>query len=431
MMSKNQLSETIEHAEKICSRLRKKGFEAFIVGGAVRDYLLGKECKDIDIATSACPADVEKIFKRTIGVGKQFGVMIVLSGDYSFEVATFRKDIGYTDGRRPDKVEFSNAREDVLRRDFTINGLFWHPEKNEIIDYVNGQEDLRNKLIRCIGDPVKRFSEDRLRILRALRFSANLNFEIEKKTLETIKSCQFNLDQISNERIRVEFEKIITRKNAEKGLRLLNKCNLISYTYCPEFDYKKSFADQLFPALFIKGDTINISTALAALYLFSGIFIDNNALLLKAGNFIKHLKILDRYFHKMTFSNKVIKSALTIMEFVHKLFHNAPPSRPLLRKIAGSPYLKDISLILHALQRKAPLSEKYLKMLETTENTYLEEDILPPPLINGADLKKTGLQPGPLFSKIIEQSYYIQLDQNIKSKELLIDIIKKDPDICV
>ena len=164
-----QISGKFNKVKKIIKILEKNGFEAVVVGGAVRDYLMGKIPQDFDIATNARPENVEELFPHTIGVGKQFGVILVVMGGEQFEIATYRKDLGYSDGRHPDKVEFADARADVLRRDFTVNGLFWHPVTDEIVDYVDGQKDIQNKIIRSIGDADLRFSEDKLRVLRAIR----------------------------------------------------------------------------------------------------------------------------------------------------------------------------------------------------------------------------------------------------------------------
>src|SRR5687768_15946789 len=174
-------------ATAIVRRLQKAGFEAFWVGGCVRDFLLGREPQDFDIATNARPEQTENLFPKTIPVGKQFGVLLVVEDGQEFQIATFRAESGYQDGRRPENVRFSDAREDAIRRDFTINGLFFDPISEQLHDWVDGEKDLRGKLIRTIGSPDERFGEDHLRLLRAIRFAAQLGFNIEPHTFAAVK----------------------------------------------------------------------------------------------------------------------------------------------------------------------------------------------------------------------------------------------------
>ncbi|HEX7576790.1 MAG TPA: CCA tRNA nucleotidyltransferase, partial [Verrucomicrobiae bacterium] len=193
-----------ETAKEIAQRLNAAGFQAFWVGGCVRDFLLGREPQDFDIATDAKPEQVEKLFRKTIPVGKKFGVVIVVEGKQQFQVATFRAEADYQDGRRPEKVVFASAEADALRRDFTVNGLFYDPLTEKIHDWVGGEKDLRAKIIRTIGSPEERFAEDHLRLLRAVRFAAQLDFEIEPETFAAIQSLAPKIKLISAERIRDE-----------------------------------------------------------------------------------------------------------------------------------------------------------------------------------------------------------------------------------
>src|ERR1051325_2352167 len=175
-------------ANAIINELREKGHEAYLVGGCVRDMVMGLEPADYDIATSARPEEIVKIFPRTEAIGAQFGVILVIYRGHPFEVATFRSDEAYVDGRRPTGVVYTDARQDVLRRDFTINGLLYDPETAEVIDYVGGQDDIRAKIVRAIGNPLERFEEDKLRILRAIRFGARLGYTIEAATWEAVRA---------------------------------------------------------------------------------------------------------------------------------------------------------------------------------------------------------------------------------------------------
>jgi tRNA nucleotidyltransferase/poly(A) polymerase len=195
-------------AREIVKRLQEAGFAAFWVGGCVRDFLLGREPQDFDIATDAKPAQVEKLFKKTIPVGKKFGVIIVVEHGHQFQVATFRAEAEYRDGRRPEKVVFANAEADASRRDFTVNGLFYDPLTEKIHDWVGGEKDLRAKIIRTIGAPEERFGEDHLRMLRAVRFAARLNFEIEPRTFSAIQRLAPKIKVISAERVREELVKL-------------------------------------------------------------------------------------------------------------------------------------------------------------------------------------------------------------------------------
>src|SRR5471032_959010 len=195
-------------AKEIVACLQHAGFAAFWVGGCVRDFLLGREPQDFDIVTDAKPEQVEKLFRKTIPIGKKFGVIIVIEGGHQFQVATFRAEADYQDGRRPEKIIFANAEADASRRDFTVNGLFYDPLTKKIHDWVGGEKDLREKIIRTIGQPEERFGEDHLRLLRAVRFATQLDFEIEPKTLVAIKSLAPKIKLISAERVRDELLKL-------------------------------------------------------------------------------------------------------------------------------------------------------------------------------------------------------------------------------
>jgi poly(A) polymerase len=210
-------------AKGIVERLQKAGFAAFWVGGCVRDFLLGREPDDYDIATDAKPDQVGKLFKKTIPVGKKFGVMIVVENKQQFQVATFRAEADYHDGRRPEKVVFASAEADALRRDFTVNGLFYDPLTKKIHDWVGGEKDLRAKIIRTIGSPEERFAEDHLRLLRAVRFAAQLDFEIEPETFAAIKTLAPKIKLISAERIRDELIKLFAPPNQKRMSGLVDE----------------------------------------------------------------------------------------------------------------------------------------------------------------------------------------------------------------
>ena len=215
-------------AQQICEKLQDKGFQALLAGGCVRDFLLHRSPNDFDVATNATPDQVELLFPKTVAVGKAFGVIIVVQGEEQVEVATFRKDGLYEDGRRPTEIEFAAAEEDAQRRDFTINGLFYDLKSASVLDYVGGAEDLQKKQIRAIGLPQKRFEEDHLRLLRAVRFAAQLDFEIETQTLQAVKTCRKLIKTVSGERIQDEMTKLLLSPGVEHGLEILFQCGLLA-----------------------------------------------------------------------------------------------------------------------------------------------------------------------------------------------------------
>ncbi|UCE49528.1 MAG: CCA tRNA nucleotidyltransferase, partial [Phycisphaerales bacterium] len=213
-------------AIKVVKELARNGYQALFAGGCVRDMLLGRRAKDYDVATEAQPKDVIRLFRRTLKVGAQFGVVIVLLDGQQVEVATFRTETAYADGRHPGSVEFSTAAEDASRRDFAINGMFYDPLQRKVIDYVGGQADLKAKIVRTIGKPSERFGEDYLRMLRAVRFSTQLGFEIEPATWRAIRRNAANINRISGERIAMELEGILVDPNRAAGASMLIESGL-------------------------------------------------------------------------------------------------------------------------------------------------------------------------------------------------------------
>src|SRR5437867_7675201 len=228
-------------ARRILEKLRLHGHEAFFAGGWVRDFLMRRKPKDIDIATSALPEDVLRIFPNAVAIGASFGVVQVRLYGRAYEVATFRTEGPYLDGRHPSAVKFSGPKQDALRRDFTINGLFYDPLAKRVIDYVHGNTDIQRKTIRTIGNPKERFAEDKLRMLRAVRFACSLSFVIDPGTWEAIKGLAADIRQVSWERIRDEVLKIITGPNAGRGLDLLQESGLLSQIL-PEIEAMRGVA---------------------------------------------------------------------------------------------------------------------------------------------------------------------------------------------
>ncbi len=224
----------VDGAQRIIQKIQRAGFEAYIAGGAVRDLLMDKTPHDYDIATSALPEDIKRIFERTIDTGIKHGTVTVIENKTGYEVTTFRCDGEYTDGRHPDKVEFvTSAREDCARRDFTVNAMMYSLKKG-VLDYFGGIRDISAKIIRCVGDPEERFKEDALRMLRAVRFKAMLGFEIEENTERAIKKCAVLIKKVSAERIREELNKILLSDNPDY-IRDLNRLGLLKFII-PELD---------------------------------------------------------------------------------------------------------------------------------------------------------------------------------------------------
>src|SRR5436190_187415 len=225
-------------AREIAVRLRTAGHIAYFAGGCVRDIIRGVTPKDFDIATNARPEEVQKLFPRTYAVGAHFGVIVVVEGDFQFEVATFRSDDAYIDGRHPSAVHFSSPEEDAKRRDFTINGMFFDPVAEKVIDFVGGRADLEAKLVRAIGDPAQRFAEDRLRMLRAVRFATVLDYKIDNQTWDALVADSASINQISAERIRDELVRIFLSPNRVRGWDLLDSSGLMR-AILPELDTMK------------------------------------------------------------------------------------------------------------------------------------------------------------------------------------------------
>jgi poly(A) polymerase len=217
-----------ELALGVCDRLRSAGYQAYLVGGCVRDLLLGRDPADFDVSTDAIPGRVLEIFPGSLMVGAQFGVVVVVEGDAQVEVATFRQDVGYSDGRHPDQVVFApTAEQDVRRRDFTINALLMDPRTEEILDFVGGREDLRGGIVRAIGDPAPRFEEDRLRMVRAVRFASRFGYTIEPATLRAIQELAATVTLVSAERLGDELTRLLTQGAARRAFELLDETGLL------------------------------------------------------------------------------------------------------------------------------------------------------------------------------------------------------------
>jgi tRNA nucleotidyltransferase/poly(A) polymerase len=378
-------------AIKVIRQLHRNGFQALLAGGCVRDMLLGRRAKDYDVATEAQPKDVIRLFKRTLKVGAQFGVVIVLLDGRQVEVATFRTETGYTDGRHPGSVEFSNAAEDASRRDFTINGMFYDPLQDEIIDYVKGQADLKAGVVRTIGKPSERFGEDYLRMLRAVRFSTQLGFKIEPATWRAIRRNAPSIAKISGERIAMELEGILVRPNRAAGATMLIESGL-SETIFP--DLPRAAAQNAVGILRQLRKKVDFPLALA------GFFADAETdcamrscrILKLSRNHNKHIKFL------LSNRGKLLEDMISLAQ---------------LKKILAEPYFRDLYELQRAIQKAAGDGRRAIAPLIRLRRRIKalgDVELKPKPLLNGHDLIRLGATPGPALGQLAEEMYIAQLE---------------------
>jgi poly(A) polymerase len=378
-------------AVEVVRCLRQAGYKAYWAGGCVRDMLLGHDPADYDVATDALPDQVIKLFPRCVEVGKAFGVIQVLLPAGAYDVATFRAESSYSDGRRPDEVTWAHPREDVLRRDFTINGLLYDPMKEELVDFVGGQADLKARLIRAIGEPAARFEEDSLRVLRALRFSARLDFAIEEHTWEALKVAAPDIKRISVERVKGELERLLTEGGALHGLRMLHDVGLWRHVL-PEIT-KSETAIQRFQ---VHG---KLSPALAWANLFRGQGLD-----------LKQVKELGT---RLRFSNELMESMKAILMAAEGLATYPSLPVPERKRVVRQPCFIDATLLLSV---ESQLQEAIMEA--TTElRGWSHEELHPAPLLNGQTLAQAGYKPGPFFGKVLREVEDLQLTGSLRTKE--------------
>lgn len=410
-------------AVSVAKKLRESGFEAFFAGGCVRDMVMGSKPEDYDIATNATPETVQSIFRHTIPVGVQFGVVIVLEGGAQFEVATFRSDGRYTDGRRPDEVRFGTAQEDVLRRDFTINGMLYDPIKRKLIDYIGGQEDIKKKLIRCIGNPQERFSEDKLRLLRAIRFSARFGFEIEEETRKAIAAFASSVSAVSQERIREELEKILSDANRTEGVRELQKLGLLPYLL-PELSGLLSAQEgaKLFDhSLAVLGSLSSFEFPLS----FAALMHEVSAVSAGSQSAQESAKLTGRAARRLRFSNAQRKKALFFV-----LNQNAcedAASQPLhnLKRLLAEEESANLLLLMEAKAKCGCADQNDVAYLRDLSVRLTKEEIAPEPLLKGEDLIRMGLTPSALFTIILESVYDAQLDGKVATRDEALSLARK------
>jgi poly(A) polymerase len=428
-------------ARQVAARLRESGHVAYFAGGCVRDMVRGLVPKDYDIVTDARPEDVQKLFPRTYAVGAHFGVIIVLENGFQFEVATFRSDDAYIDGRHPSAVHFSSPEEDAKRRDFTINGMFYDPVAEDVIDLVGGKADIAAKFVRAIGDPAKRFAEDRLRMLRAVRFATVLDYEIDKATWEALLANADSINQISAERIREELVRTFLSPNRVRGWDLLDASGLMP-AILPELEAMKGV---LQPEKFHpEGDVFvhtrlmlqllpeEVSVPLVFAVLFHDVAKPVTATVDNTGRirFNEHDRIgaqmTEAIMRRLRFSGDEIEAAVELVR-QHMVFKDAPKMRiAKLKRFMARPTF-DEELELHRVDCESShrMLDNYEFLLRKREE-FANEPIIPPPLVRGDDLIALGLKPGPKFGEILEAVETRQLEGQLHTREEALEWVKRE-----
>jgi poly(A) polymerase len=430
-----------ETAREIVRKLRAAGQVAYYAGGCVRDLLRGEAPKDIDVATDARPETVQKIFPRTYSVGAHFGVIVVLENDFQFEVATFRSDGVYLDGRRPVEVHFATAEEDAARRDFTINGMFFDPEKDDVIDFVGGRADLERRVIRAIGDPAQRFGEDRLRMLRAVRFATVLGFEIDPATWNAIVASVASITQISSERIRDELVKIFLSPNRARGWDLLDASGLLR-AVLPEMEAMKGCEQP--PQFHPEGDVFKHTRIMLGMLpaetslplVFSVLFhdvakpptatVDEDGRIRFNGHDRVGAEMTEQIMERLRFSRAEIDATVEAVR-QHMVFKDVPNMRVAkLKRFMARPTFED-ELELHRVDCASShaMLDNYEFLLKKKEE-FANEPIIPPPLVRGDDLIGLGLKPGPQFGEILEAVETRQLEGALKDREQALEWVKAE-----
>jgi putative nucleotidyltransferase with HDIG domain len=430
-------------ARDIVQRLHQAGFTALYAGGCVRDRLMGVEPHDYDIATDARPEQVQEIFARTFAVGAHFGVIVVLEDGFEFQVASFRADGVYLDGRHPQNVTLSTPQQDAERRDFTVNGLFFDPLRGELIDYVGGQRDLAAKVLRAIGEAAARFREDRLRLLRAVRFATTLAFEIEAETWRALRDAARHISDVSAERIREELVKIFVSPNRVRGFDLLDASGLLKEVL-PEIERLKGCEQP--PQFHPEGDVFKHTRIMLELLpaevsvplVFSVLLhdigkpptfaVDADGRIRFNGHDKLGAEMTEQVMTRLRFSRAEIDATVEAVAN-HMVFKDVQQMRvSRLKRFMARPNF-ETELELHRVDCASSHGalDNY-DFLRTRREEFASEPLIPPPLITGRDLIALGLAPGPRFSDILEAVQSRQLEGALVSRAQAIDWVKKEFD---
>jgi poly(A) polymerase len=426
-------------ARSIVERLRAKGFEALYAGGCVRDRLLGLTPHDYDVATNARPEQVEALFPRTVPVGVQFGVIIVLEQGAEIQVATFRGDGTYHDGRHPESVRYTDAEGDSRRRDFTVNGLFLDPIEERILDFVEGRRDLESRLLRAIGNPSERFAEDKLRLLRAVRFATTLGFEIDPDTWREILVWSPEIHAVSAERIREELVKILLSPNRLRGFDLLDESGLLRQVL-PEMEALKG-CDQP-PEFHPEGDVFvhtrlmlsmlapDASLPLVLSVLFHDIgkpatrVVDETGRIRFNGHEGVSAGMTLRLLQRLRFPNEVIDAVIPAVR-LHMSFKDVPNMRvATLKRMMARPTFEE-ELELHRVDCLAShgMLDNHAMLIAKREE-FGREPLIPQPLITGHDLIALGMKPGPEFAEMLMSVQTRQMEGTLNTRDEALAWIK-------
>jgi len=429
-------------ALEVVNALREKGHLAFFAGGCVRDFILGVDSKDMDIATSALPSEILNIFPKCRKIGESFGIINVVNNNIDYEVATFREEDSYRDGRHPERINYTKTpRVDAARRDFTINAMFYDPFSEMILDYFDGIKDLEKGCLRTVGNPTRRFNEDYLRILRAVRFAIRFELDIQSDTYLAIKNSVRGLHKLSSERIRDELNKILTGKNPSAAIDLLFSLNILneilpelsnmagveqSQEYHPEGDVfvhtKLMLRHMVFPTVELAWSVLLHDTGKVETF-----HLDENNI----PHFYNHetlsAEIGDKILTRLKFSNNQKKTICTAVRNHMKFAHvNKMRRSKLLRMISEDSF--SLQLELHRLDciSSHKILDNYNFLLD---ELYLMNNTpsLPPPLVTGKDLIDLGWTPGPEFGKVLKHIRDMQLEKIFISKDDAVLYIKNYP----
>ncbi len=423
---------------EIINTLRSHGHEAYWAGGCVRDRLLGIAAKDYDVATDATPENLLRYFPDAIRVGAQFGVVLVRRDCVDVQVATFRSDHDYRDGRRPEGVTFTrNAKEDVGRRDFTINGILFDPVGKKYLDYVEGRADLTDRRIRAIGDPHKRFAEDKLRMLRAIRFAARLGFEIEAATFEAIQKQAPTIKQISVERIRDEISRILCEGGARRGFELLDETGLLK-VILPEVSALKGVeqspqhhpeGDVWTHTLIMLDKLQNPTVTLALGTLLHDIgkpatFERSPERIRFNGHVEVGMKMAEAICRRLRYPGEVTEQVLALVANHMRFIHVPEMRQSTLKKFLRMPHFEE-HLELHRLDCLGSHGKLRLYELARTKLAALpEEELSPPRLLTGNDLIAAGYAPGPSFQEMLGDVEDAQLEGRIATRQEAMEYVE-------
>lgn len=389
-----------EFAIHVVEKLRKHGYDALWAGGCVRDLLLDRKPKDYDVATNATPEQVREVFgkQKTLPVGAAFGVIIVRGsrGVEPIEVATFRMDTQYSDGRRPDAVIFSTAEQDAQRRDFTINGLFYDPIEEQTIDYVDGQTDLKRRVVRAIGNPADRINEDKLRMLRAVRFTATLGFDLEASTKEAVRSNATSLSIVSAERIASELRRMLTHDTRRHAVELLHETCLLEQVFPEISEHRASpWWTECLTAL-ERLEAPSFPTSLATLLNYPG----------------QTKKDAEAIGRRLKLSNDEISCTSWLIGKLELAKHAHQRPWPEVQRTLIDPRAKALMTFATA-NAAATKSENHGLEFCRDRLSWPADKLSPPPLVDGNDLIQAGLKPGKAFRALLERIRDAQLDDTI------------------